>query len=191
MIKQSPFSFFSMTLCAIIWLVIALSIFSSKFKSILNMIEKAAQLGEIGGLEIEYWDRGGPPGQGFESDHIVFKSIHGQPVEVYTRTKFDNSYEPPFLAEEFSHMIDRQVIQQVATQLLQLRVFESSFPEENDPHIGDVTEISITARSDGNEVSNLYYDHIPTQLKAIEELFRYRMKVAAESSKPKVLHRKK
>ena len=38
-----------------------------------SRLDEVARTGDLGGLQIEYWDRGGPPGPGYESDQLVLK----------------------------------------------------------------------------------------------------------------------
>jgi hypothetical protein len=158
-------------------------------RPLLDLLGQAAQSGNPGALEIEYWDRGGPPGPGYESDHLVFKTDAGRPVEIYTRARFDRGFNPPFRAEEYVHSLDGAAFRAVCAQILASDVFGTSFDEEKPVPIGDVTKISLTLRSGNGELSKLFYQRIPDRLAELDRSLRDRM-AADRTGTPRFLNRK-
>lgn len=104
---------------------------------ILQKLREAVKSGDPGRLGVDYWDRGGPPGQGYESDVLIARPE----ATALLRTRFDKAYAPPFRVEEYTDSGDLTV--RGALLVGALAAFDKTFPEEAPLPIGGVTKISI------------------------------------------------
>jgi len=169
----------------------ACSIFSTDTQKIVQLLGDASRSGELGSLVIEYWDRGGPPGDGFESDQLTLKTDRGSDVNVFVRTRFDNQYEPPFRAEEFTSPLDKSAILVICNEIVGSNAIQSSFPEETPIPVGGATKITLKVRAGQVEVSKTFYDHVPAALQELERLMKAQMMSVASKGTLKMLNKKK
>jgi hypothetical protein len=107
---------------------------------ILARLHRARETGSLGDLGIDYWDRGGPPGKGYEAD-LLTERADG---EVLLRTRFDLDYRPPFRTEQYAGQRPTAATVRALSALV-IQAFEGSFSEEAPAPIGDVTKITIKA----------------------------------------------
>jgi hypothetical protein len=152
--------------------------------SIVLRVERAAESGSLAGLEVEFWDRGGPPGHGYESNQLSMKEDHGVRIQTFLRTRFDATYTPPFCVEEFRRPVEDYTLRPFLR--LVARALVSSHSEESPVPIGDTTKITILARVDGAESSKTYYQKLPEDLADLGRLASACMTSLA-SEKPRIL----
>lgn len=144
---------------------------------ILARLNRAIETGSLGDLGIDTWDRGGPPGQGYEAELLLEHAEGG----TLKRTRFDRVYEPPFRVEEYTApALPPEGVRTLAKQAL--RAFEGTFTEDLDPHIGGVTKISIKAYVVGGdaaagspEIMKTFFQKLPDSLAELRELVAARM----------------
>ncbi len=157
---------------------------------ILEKLRTAVATGDPGGLGIDCWDRGGPPGQGYESDVLIVRPE----VEVLLRTRFDRAYEPPFRVEEYTTVPDAAVRSQLAA--LALQAFEQTFPEEQPVPMGGATKISLKVyvspppgepvTAPPPEIAKTFFLKLPDALAPLGQLVRART-AALMAGAPKIL----
>lgn len=142
---------------------------------ILAKLKAASETGSLGDLAIELWDRGGPPGKGFESD--LLQVLAGG--EKLTHTRFDPAYAPPFRVEEYTGPADPAVVRELAG--LAVTALEGTYTEELPVPVGGVTKISLRAYETAGseepapEVAKTFFEHLPKELGALGELVKARM----------------
>lgn len=153
-------------------------------------LDEVARTGDLGGLQIEYWDRGGPPGPGYESDQLVLKVDGGAAVAIHTRARFDGAFDPPFCAEERICAADPAAVRALCRALVDLDVLGASFAEEKPIAVGGATKITITVREGGSEVAKTYFDHLPSRLTPLVALVRAHLALAS-AAVPRELNRRR
>jgi hypothetical protein len=90
-------------------------------------------------VELALWQHGGGPGPGFTSDQLVLTLNPDHTARAtYTRTRFDRSYEPPFLAEKFTGTVSKERAEDILRRALGGPLFENDHAAERDPRIGGV-----------------------------------------------------
>lgn len=170
-------------------LVWAMGIFGdTDARRLSNRLEDAARTGDLGGLQIEYWDRGGPPGPGYESDQLVLAAERGATLCTHTSARFDGTFEPPFRAEERTCPADPAAVRALCKALADLDVLGASFAEEKPIAVGGATKITITVREGSTEIAKTYYDHLPARLLPLVALVRAHI-AAAQQTAPRQLNR--
>jgi hypothetical protein len=65
-------------------------------------LERAAAVGRLEGLEIEYWVGGGAPPPHYRSDQLRLLTQGDRDVFEFARPLWDASFDPPDLIEKFS-----------------------------------------------------------------------------------------
>src|ERR1700733_10646943 len=90
-------------------------------------------------VKLALWQHGGGPGQGFTSDQLELE-LHGDRsvTGTFVRTRFDLTYEPPFLAERFTGAVPRKDAEALLALALGGPLFEREHAAERDPNVGDV-----------------------------------------------------
>lgn len=146
---------------------------------LLARLRRAVASGDPERLGIDFWDRGGPPGQGYESDVLIARPE----VEVLMRTRFDRKYEPPFRVEEYTGAPDPEATKRLLTLVLQ--AFDRTFPEEQPVRMGGVTKLSVKVyvsppegeppAGPGPEITKTFFEKLPDELTALGQLARARM----------------
>jgi hypothetical protein len=147
--------------------------------ALLARLRKAVESGDTERLAFDFWDRGGPPGQGFESDLLSLRPEG----EALTRTRFDRKYEPPFRVEERTGSASPEARMRFAT--LAERAFDKTFPEEEPVRKGGVTKLSIKVylsppagqppAEPGLEMEKTFFERLPDELGDLGQLVRERM----------------
>ena len=148
-------------------------------EELLARLRRAVAGGDPERLGIDFWDRGGPPGQGYESDVLIVRPE----VEVLMRTRFDRKYEPPFRVEERTGTAEPEARKRLAALVLQ--AFDQAFPEEQPVRVGGATKISIKvyvspAAGDASaapspEIVKTVFEKLPDELAALGQLAHARM----------------
>lgn len=153
-------------------------------EELLARLRSAAESGDLQGIGVDFWDRGGPPGRGYESDVLIVRPD----VEVLLRTRFDDAYAPPFRTEEHTRPAEREGRKALAE--LALRALEGTFAEETPAKIGGVTRISIKVylvpdkpspdTEPPAEVVKTFFQRLPEELASLGDLARARMSALRE-----------
>ncbi|MCC6553312.1 MAG: hypothetical protein IT372_09875 [Polyangiaceae bacterium] len=150
---------------------------STDTDAIREKLRQAAASGSLASVGFYYWDRGGPPGAGYESDLLVLRLAGAEPVAELERKRFDPAFSPPFRVEEYSERVDAATVRPLAAQLE--RAFARTFPEETQVPIADVTKITISAFSGDKEISKTFHERLPEDLRELGELVRARLDALA------------
>jgi hypothetical protein len=165
-------------------------ILNTDLRRLSTRLAEAARTGDLGALQIEYWDRGGPPGPGYESDQLVLKVDQGRLVALHTRARFDGAFEPPFCAEERTCAADPAAVRALCHALADLDVIGTSFPEEKPIPVGGATKITVTVREGSTEVARTYHDHLPARLAPLKALVQAHVDAASQAV-PRQLNRRR
>ena len=125
-------------------------------------------------IELVLWDRGGPPGPGYESDQLTMRDDGSALNAAYLKTRFDDE-NPPFRGDEYQKAFPKLV----GNEKLAKVIFGRTYAEEADPRIGGVTKITVTLRtrtdsmaSAGSELSKTFFQRLPDELAALDKRFR-------------------
>ncbi|MFO0762287.1 MAG: hypothetical protein U0359_37960 [Byssovorax sp.] len=165
-------------------------IINTDARRLTSRLDEVARTGTLGDLQIEYWDRGGPPGPGYESDQLVLKVDRGAQISVHTSARFDGTFEPPFRAEERICPADPAALRALCRALADLDVLGTSFPEEKPIPVGGATKITITVREGTTEIAKTYYDHLPARLAPLVGLVQAHVRAASQAV-PRQINRKR
>jgi len=99
-----------------------------------------------------WWARGGEPGPGYTSDKLDIEINDQRIVGTYIRARFDANYDPPFLSEQFTSQIPKQLYRDLVEALENDQVFRSHFASEDQSNIADAIKdtirLTIGERSD-------------------------------------------
>lgn len=108
-----------------------------------------------------FWDRGGPPGRGYEADHLLVTMRSGGSELLFRKTRFDPT-SPPYRTDHYVlNLPEEQVVD--PTQLAGA-VFAEEFPEEKDPRIGGVTKITMRFVSGDENLEKTFFQRVPPVL---------------------------
>lgn len=138
------------------------------------------------GTQFSYWDRGGPPGQGFESNYLELIGHGGRtPLIVYTKTRFDPA-KPPYRVEKYEMPESSSNLPDFST-MADVGLFDHAFPEENSLPIGDVTKITVHLAAPGRSFEKTFYRDLPSSLVSIKKQFENLMKDCESKGKKSVV----
>lgn len=137
-------------------------------------------------MELVFWDRGGPPGPGYESDHLTLRDEGRALTAVVRRTRFDDRV-PTFHTEEATSTFPRLR----GTEKLVAAIFGRRHAEETDPRVGGGTRITISARAlagadAGAEASKTFFERLPQELAPLDRRFREMIEAALGEAPPTV-----
>lgn len=166
------------------------AIFDTDRSRLSARLAEAARSGDLGDLQIEYWDRGGPPGPGYESDQLILKVDRGRPVVLHTRARFDGAFDPPFRAEERIAPADLAAARALCRSLAELDLLGTTFPEEKPIAVGGATKITVTVREGKSEIARTYHDHLPARLAPLKALVQAHIDAASQAV-PRELNRRR
>lgn len=128
------------------------------------LLERLATPGSS--AEFTYWDRGGPPGAGYESNHLTVAGNENETRVVYLKTRFDPD-KPPYKSEEFE--LPPQPKRMIGYADVAKRLCSETFPEETPAPIGDVTKLTLTVQSGDLSVDKTFYEKMPAALVPFED----------------------
>jgi hypothetical protein len=113
-----------------------------------------------------YWDRGGPPGRGYQAN-LLYLTDTGDDLEaVFSKTRFDE-LSPPYKTERYVlHLAPAERVDLVA---LTDSLLSRTYAEEQKPPIGGATKITVGVRCSGAEVEKTFYQKLPAELAPIGE----------------------
>jgi hypothetical protein len=89
-------------------------------------LERAAAVGRLEGLEIEYWVGGGAPPPHHRSDQLRLLTQGGRDVVEFARPLWDESFDPPDLIEKFTADAEPADVQSVLRLILESRVLDET-----------------------------------------------------------------
>jgi hypothetical protein len=118
----------------------------------------------------QFWLRGGPPGQGFTSDKIEVKGDGHRIQGRFVRARFDPSYEPPFLAEEFSATLTNSQCIPLMRSFFQTNMMEKTHPSEQEPPVADILKETWELSWDGRHSRKTFFHELPSELEALRKL---------------------
>lgn len=150
---------------------------------VLTRLRAAVASGDAERLGVDFWDRGGPPGQGYESDVLIVRPE----VEVLMRTRFDKAFAPPFRVEEHKAPPDDAARGELLA--LALQAFEKAFPEEQAVPMGGATKVSLKVyvspppdkpvTTPPPEITKTFFLKLPDELASLDKLARARIAALA------------
>lgn len=121
-------------------------------------------------LLFSFWVRGGDPGEGFTSDKLDVNCEKERCEANFVRTRFDEQYSPPYLAEQFAGHLPLEDV----TNLLKLAVcsslFRKEFPSEKKPPIADIQKETWLLSKEGVELEKTFFEPFPEDLVAIRKI---------------------
>lgn len=132
---------------------------NERVKSMLTAVADGAS------IEIVYWDRGGPPGPGYESNHLTLLDDGKGTSAQYLKVRYDRS-NPPYRTDKYVAKTPERLN---GADALIRTLGGPTFREENNPNIGGVTKISVTVSVAGQSLERLFYQHLPEVLKPLEQ----------------------
>jgi hypothetical protein len=113
--------------------------------------------------ELVLWDRGGPPGPGYESNHLTVRDEGGTMSGIYVRTRYDRD-TPPYRVDEYETVFAKPLGGLAA---LAERVFGVAYPEEEEPDLGGVTKLTVEMSAGGVTATKTFYERWPEPLRAL------------------------
>lgn len=140
--------------------------------SIIPKMKSAAKDGRLDGMQIEYWVGGGQPPPYYRSEQFRLLS-QGEEVQMeFAVLRFHPKLIPNEVTEKYTLRGIAEDVRGIARMLLDLRVFEIHFPEENDPSIGGVISHEIAVAAGKVEMKRTYYRTMPLDLTPLEKLLQ-------------------
>lgn len=114
--------------------------------------------------EIVYWDRGGPPGRGYEANWLAVRDDGKALTGELLRTRFDPA-DPPYRTDRFRLVFPTRLagIDKVVSALA-----GGPFAEEEKPPIGGVTAITISIEAGAAKLARTFYQKVPQALVPLE-----------------------
>jgi hypothetical protein len=144
------------------------------------LVARIAQPNWDNNLKLDVWDRGGPPGRGYESNLLEFWHSRKSLCVKYTKARFDPA-RPPYKVDRFL-LVQKDVQTKWFSGLVDAGLFVRSFAEEIDPGIGDVTKITFTLMLDGKEqASQTFFQSLPPTFNALKSQLVEWMKECEDS----------
>lgn len=147
---------------------------------LLENVRLAVTTGDPSRLGIDYWDRGGPPGQGYESDLLTARPE----ATTLRRARFDATYAPPFRVEEYTESGDDDLRR--ALLVSALAAFEKTYSEETPLPVAGLTKISIKVyvtppagapvNEPPPEITKTFFARVPDELAPLARLVNDRTK---------------
>ncbi|MBR0773396.1 hypothetical protein JQ543_12520 [Bradyrhizobium diazoefficiens] len=109
-------------------------------------VEAGAKAQKAAGLTtFSWWSRGGEPGPGYTSDKLDVQiekngaGAHG----TYIRARFDNSYEPPFLSEQYTSTVPEPLVRDLLAALERDKTYSLHFASEDRSNLADAIKDTI------------------------------------------------
>lgn len=182
--------------CVFLW-ILALLLCTAVGSKVATMMSDAGALEDIcrnydGGnetrdLKFSYWDRGGPPGDGYESNFLEVETEAAEATVRFTKVRYDEA-QPPYRVEVF---LTRVPLSEVALLrcLGELAPWSSSYPEEVSRGIGDDTKITLTIGLSPRSVNKTFHGALPRRLARLGEEVVRLMKYCEEHGEKTVSHR--
>jgi hypothetical protein len=122
--------------------------------------------GEQMSKELELWDRGGPPGRGYEQNLLSITPDGSRWKARYTKVRWDEK-NPPYGSEEYEVALapaDGATLIELAE-----RAFDRSYDEESDQTVADGTKLTLTIRERGREREKTFFVGWPKDLAELDE----------------------
>ena len=138
--------------------------------------------------EFTYWLRGGPPGEGYTSDLLALRAADGGIQGEYIRARFDEAYEPPYLAEQFRAPVPLQKADAAVQTALAAGLFSRTFPGEQEPPVADILKETWTLKWAGGELAKTFYQDFPNELNQVRGLCEAIMNELARAATPTILN---
>lgn len=144
-------------------------------------------------VELALWQHGGGPGPGFTSDQLVLTLNPDRTAHAtFTRARFDQSYEPPFLAEKFTSTVTRERAEELLRRALGGPLFEREHAAERDPRIGGVMKEEWDLTRGKVHVHKTFFgERFPSDYLDVREVCFNLMADLLKTGKREVLHRKR
>ena len=131
------------------------------------LLKQMPDRGWVEGLEFSYWDRGGPPGNGYESNLLEITGEGSQVRLRYTKTRFDET-KPPYRVERFQLTGQNpRALTSVGKKLVEM--FSGEFAEEHPLPIGDVTKLTFSIGDGRHSLSKTFYREMPRELRSLQQ----------------------
>lgn len=143
-------------------------------------------------VKFSLWQHGGGPGRGFTSDLIELRLLPDRTVQgTFTRTHFDRSYEPPFLAEQFSGPVSKDEAEAVLGLVFSSNLFGAEHPSERDPSIGGVMKEEWELGRGPTTLHKTFFRDFPPELSSIRDAAQKAARQLEAHGEKKILHPKR
>jgi hypothetical protein len=108
-----------------------------------------------------WWSRGGEPGPGYTSDKLDVQIEKNRAHGTYIRARFDPSYDPPFLSEQFTAWIPEQLSRDLLEALERDKAYSSHFASEDRSNLADAIKDTISLKvGERSQEKTLYASEI-------------------------------
>lgn len=114
--------------------------------------------------ELELWDRGGPPGRGYQQNILSVSPSGAAWRAVYTKVRWDEEH-PPYRSDEYTAVLPHE--EGASVIALAERAFEHEHDEETDPRVGGQTKLTLTVRGDGADREKTFFLAWPDELQPL------------------------
>jgi hypothetical protein len=142
------------------------SIMQDSSDEFLARLERSAQTGRLGGLEIEYWIGGGQPPPYYRSDQFRLLTVQGRDTLEFARPLWDDAFKPPQLVEKFQRPANTADVRRIARLILDAGVFTA--PQEDKPKGADILSTEVIVTAGGTRHQRAYRGKVPPMLRALE-----------------------
>jgi hypothetical protein len=150
-----------------------------------GLLTRLASKGWVAGAEFSYWDRGGPPGPGYESNYL---QLWGDDRVIHlrcTKTRFDE-LAPPYRVEQYD--LDYPQPQPVLfAEIVEKKLFTRAFAEETPLPIGGVTKLTFAVTDGSDFLEKTFYGQVPPELEPLKNQLEELMLLCERQGKKTVL----
>lgn len=143
-------------------------------------------------VKLSFWLRGGDPGEGFTSDMLELE-MHPdrRAIGVYTKARFDLSYDPPYLAERFTAPVSDDEATAVLRRVIASPLFTTEYSAERAPPIGDMLKETWALSRGGVRAEKTFFHEFPADFDDIRAEIRRIMQDLEQRGDREVLNRKR
>jgi hypothetical protein len=127
-----------------------------------GFLTRLASSGWVGGAEFSYWDRGGSPGPGQESNYLQLVGEFYITRLLYTKLRFDES-APQYRIEKYELDYPTPKLLFLA-EVVEKELFTRHFGEETPLPIGGVTRLTFAVADGRNSLEKTFYRQVPAEL---------------------------
>lgn len=143
---------------------------STTMAEIKSRIGEQGQRSAVEGLVVfSWWERGGEPGPGYTSDELECSIQNGKARGTYTRARFNQEYDPPFLSEQFSSTVPENLCRGLLDALARENLFSKHFSSEDQSNLADAIKTTIHLSVGGRVEEKTLYNAGPSELAASKD----------------------
>jgi hypothetical protein len=143
-----------------------------------------------GPITVLWWTRGGEPGPGYTSDKLELRIAQAGPAEgSYVRARFNKSYDPPFLSEEYSIYVPRELWLKLVQAIGEEDLFDTKLPSEGRSDIADAIKETIRIEIGKRSYEKTLYLSEPNELIRSKEALNQIVRFLVERGSHKIRNR--